>query len=156
MALNREARIAQLETLPARLEQVLRGASAQALDTTYRDGGWTARQVVHHLADSHMNAYIRSRLILTEERPALKPYDQDAWAALPDASSGPLEVSLAILRGLHTRWASFFRALPEDAWSRTGLHPEIGAVTLADILDSYAAHGDRHLDHVRAAIQRAA
>jgi hypothetical protein len=156
MALTREARIQQIESLPVRLEQVLKGASVRALDTPYRDGGWTARQVVHHLADSHMNAYIRSRLILTEDHPPLKPYDQDAWAALPDAAAGPLELSLAILRGLHVRWAAFFRSLPADAWSRTGLHPEIGAVTLDDILDSYAAHGDRHLDHIRAALQRAA
>lgn len=156
MALTRDARIAQIETLPFRLEQVLKGASDRSLDTPYRDGGWTARQVVHHLADSHMNAYIRSRLILTEDHPPLKPYNQDAWAALPDSASGPIELSLAILRGLHARWAAFFRSLPADAWPRTGLHADIGAVTLDDILESYAAHGDRHLDHIRMALQRAA
>jgi hypothetical protein len=156
MALNREELIAGIESLPFRLEHALKDASPKALDTPYRDGGWTARQVVHPLADSHMNAYIRSRLILTEDTPPLKPYDQDRWATLPDAAHGPVDVSLSILRGLHSRWAAFFRSLPDDAWARTGFHPEHGLVTLDAILESYAGHGDRHLEHIRLALQLAA
>ena len=105
-------------------------------------------QNVHHLADSHMNAYIRCRLILTEESPPLKPYDQDRWAELPDAAAADTSPSLALLAGLHTRWAAFWSSLAPANWARDGLHPENGAMTLADILRSYAAHGVAHLDQM--------
>jgi len=154
MAVDREALIRKIEELPGQLESVLRGVGDKELDTRYREGGWTARQVVHHLADSHMNAFIRTRLIVTEQHPTLKPYDQDAWALLED-SKAPVGISLDLLRGLHARWAVFLRSLPEEAWSRSGVHPEIGEVTMDQILASYAAHGERHLGHVRLALERA-
>ena len=147
--MDRETLIQAIEELPGHIEAALAGATNAQLVHPYREGGWNARQVVHHLADSHMNAFIRSRLILTEDNPTLKPYDQDAWALLPDSCSGPLEPSLAILRGLHTRWAKFFRSLPEEAWARQGMHPENGPMTLAKILEDYSAHGLRHLEHIR-------
>ncbi len=149
---TREELISKIEALPGLVRAAVTGATDAQLARPYREGGWNARQVVHHLADSHMNAFIRCRLIATEDNPSLKPYDQDIWATLPDSHTGPLEPSLAILSGLHTRWAAFFRALAEDAWSRTGLHPENGAMSLQLILDSYAAHGERHLGHIRAGI----
>ena len=150
--MDRESLIQAIAELPAQIEAALAGATNDQLLRPYRPGGWNARQVVHHLADSHMNAFIRSRLIITEDTPPLKPYDQDAWAQLPDSCTGPLEPSLAILRGLHERWAGFFRSVPEAAWTRTGLHPDNGPMTLADILQSYAAHGLRHLEHIRTAL----
>jgi len=152
--MNREALIQSIAELPAHIEAALAGATGAQLSQPYRDGGWNVRQVVHHLADSHMNAFIRCRLILTEDNPPLKPYDQDAWAALADSCKGPLEPSLAILRGLHARWANFFRSLPEEAWTRQGMHPDNGPMTLAAILESYAAHGQRHLEHIRAGLMR--
>lgn len=147
--MNREALIQAIADLPWQIEAALAGATDAQLQKPYRAGGWNARQVVHHLADSHMNSFIRCRLILTEDDPLLKPYDQDSWAALPDSCTGPLEPSLAILRGLHARWAEFFRSLPEEAWSRQGIHPDNGPMTLARILESYAVHGLQHLEHIR-------
>lgn len=150
--MTREQLIAKIEALPAELRRLVAGASPAQLDRPYRPGGWTSRQVVHHLADSHMHAYIRCRLILLENDPPLKPYDQDAWALLPDAAHGPIEPSLSILDGLHARWAAFFRSVPEDAWPRKGYHPEYGAVTLERLLETYAAHGEKHLNHIRAGL----
>lgn len=152
--MNRETLIQAIVGLPGHIEAALTGATDAQLMQPYRTGGWNARQVVHHLADSHMNAFIRCRLILTEDKPPLKPYDQDAWAKLPDSCAGPLASSLAILRGLHARWAQFFRSLPEEAWTRQGMHPDNGPMTLAGILESYAAHGQRHLEHIRAGLVR--
>ncbi|HMQ34259.1 MAG TPA: DinB family protein [Chloroflexaceae bacterium] len=145
---ERERLVATLAALPARLEALVAGLSAAELTAHYLAGEWSVAQNVHHLVDSHMNSYVRCKLILTEERPTLKPYDQDAWAALPDGAEADIAVSLAILRGLHERWARFWRALPESAWAREGLHPEAGPMSLDDILRSYAAHGEGHLDQI--------
>ncbi len=150
--MTREQLIAKIEALPAELRRLVAGASSAQLDRPYRPGGWTSRQVVHHLADSHMHAYIRCRLILLENDPPLKPYDQDAWALLPDAAHGSIEPSLSILDGLHARWTAFFHSVPEDAWPRKGYHPEYGAVTLERLLETYAAHGEKHLNHIRAGL----
>jgi len=149
---TREELISKIEALPAQVRAAVSGATAEQLARPYREGGWNARQVVHHLADSHMNAFIRARLIATEAHPTLKPYDQDVWASLPDSLTSPLESSLAILDGLHARWAAFFRGLPEGAWTRTGFHPDNGIVTLEQILEDYSAHGERHLGHIRVGI----
>src|SRR5512140_3635639 len=107
--------INDIEMLPRNLEAAVRGLTDAQLDTPYRDGGWTVRQVVHHLADSHMNAFVRMKLALTEDNPPVKPYDQDKWACQPDVLGVPLESSLQILRGLHARWTLLFRALPAEA-----------------------------------------
>lgn len=145
---SRSALIAEIAALPARLEAVVSNLDDVQLDTPYRTGGWTVRQVVHHLADSHMNAYIRMKLALTEDRPRFKTYEQDEWARLPD-STLPLAPSLSILRGLHERWATLLEGLPaEEIWARVGEHPESGSVTLDDLLASYTAHGARHVRQI--------
>lgn len=140
--------IDKIRHLPAHVEELVIGLSVPELTTHFIAHEWTVAQNVHHLADSHMNSYIRCKLILTEENPTLKPYDQDAWAALPDAQSADLATSLTLLKQLHTRWVTFWETLPEDAWRRTGFHPENGTVTLEDQLRSYAAHGEGHIDQI--------
>lgn len=141
--------IEAIRRLPEQLAELVGGLSPQQLTTHYLAGEWTVAQNVHHLLDSHMNSYVRCKLIMTEDRPALRPYDQDAWADLPDASAADLSYSLAALRGLHARWVRFWEALPEQAWARAGYHPENGDMTLAQILEQYAAHGEGHLDQIR-------
>ena len=145
---ERLKKIEKIRALPAALEEALKGLNDRQLDTPYREGGWTVRQVVHHLADAHLNAFIRMKLILTEERPAIKPYDQNAWAALPDSTGMPVGVSLEILRGLHDRWAMLLDRVPVDGWTRTALHPERGEVTLEGQLTVYAGHGEKHVEHI--------
>ena len=142
------AMISEIETLPSQLEEAVRGLDDSQLDTPYRAGGWTVRQVVHHVADSHMNAFIRMKLILTEENPTLKPYDQDRWAAQADVSGVPVERSLEIVRGLHARWVLLLRAAGEAAWQRPAHHPERGKVTLEDMLKTYSGHGRKHVGHI--------
>ncbi|MCB0083143.1 MAG: DinB family protein, partial [Caldilineaceae bacterium] len=109
---------------------------------------WTVAQNVHHLVDSHMNSYIRCKLIATEENPTLKPYDQDQWAEFVDAQAADVSGSLVMLAQLHRRWVCFWETLPDEAWSRTGFHPENGTVTLDTQLISYAEHGEAHIDQI--------
>jgi hypothetical protein len=135
------------ETL-ARFREAVRGLDDAQLDTPYRPGGWTARQVVHHMADSHVNAYIRFRVALTENQPAIKPYDQDAWAELADARALPVEVSLGILDGIHRRWVALAESLAEADFARTFIHPERGVVRLDANLAMYAWHGRHHAAHI--------
>ncbi len=149
MTPERAGLIDALAALPAQLEALVAGLGPDELITPYLAGEWSVAQNVHHLVDSHMNSYIRCKLIMTEERPPLKPYDQDAWAALPDGAEADIAVSLAMLHGLHTRWARFWRNLPEEAWAREGLHAEYGPMSLASILRSYVAHGEGHLDQIQ-------
>jgi hypothetical protein len=151
--MTRDALIGKIEKLPDLLRAALAGATSAQLARPCRPGGWNARQVLHHLADSHMTSYLRCKLIVTETGPTLKAYNQDDWAILSDAFQGPIEPSLAILSGLHQRWTAFFRALPDSAWTRVGYHTENGPVTLERILDYYAAHGERHLAQIRLALQ---
>lgn len=112
------------------------------------------RQVVHHLADAHMNAFARTKLVITEAKPILKPYDQEKWAELPDSTGVPIELSLSILRGLHRRWAVLLQGLPEEAWRRQGVHLQNGLQALEDMLAIYVRHGDAHLEQI-AKIRRA-
>ena len=147
-AAERLEKIARIESLPSILEAAVRGLTDSQLDTPYREGGWTVRQVVHHLADSHMNAFVRVKLIVTENNPLLKPYNQDHWAATIDGRTLPLQSSLLILKGLHERWVTLLKSLPDDAWSRTAQHPEMGPVTLERQLIIYSAHGDRHVGQI--------
>ena len=144
---GRTAKIARIAAFPPVLRKAVEGLSESALDTPYRDGGWTVRQVVHHVADSHANAYLRFRWIVAEDHPTIKTYDQDVWATFAD-STLPLEPSLKMVEGLHEKWASFIESLPDDAWSRTAMHPERGEITLGDLLDVYADHGDKHADQI--------
>lgn len=147
-ATERQNRIERLRALPERLEALVAGLRDTDLYTPYLAGEWTVAQNVHHLADSHMNAFIRLKLLLTEDRPTLKPYHQDMWAATPDAMNLPVESSLALLRGLHARWAVLFESLSDDQWQRSGFHPENGDITAEDLLRTYAGHGEAHLDQI--------
>jgi DinB superfamily len=140
--------IAEIERTPAAMRSAVEGLSAQQLDTPYRAGGWTVRQVVHHLPDSHMNAYIRFKLALTEDEPIIKPYAEDRWAKLEDSQATPIEVSLALLENLHERWVTLLRSLSEQDWKRNFKHPELGLMPLEKNLAIYAWHGRHHTAHV--------
>jgi hypothetical protein len=145
---QRKKLIDEIEQAPAALRAAVRGLSPQQIETPYRDGGWTVRQVVHHVPDSHMNAYIRFKLALTEDEPTIKPYMEDRWANLPDSQSTPVEVSLALLAALHDRWVRLLRSLQPEDWKRTFRHPELGVMPLEKTLGLYAWHGRHHVAHV--------
>lgn len=146
---SRATAIRDIAELPGRLRTALGGLTPAQLDTPYRDGGWTVRQLVHHVADSHMNGYIRLKLGLTETNPTIKPYEQDAWATLPD-SAMPVELSLGIIDGVHARWALLWQGLDEATLQRTFQHPELGGLTLDRHLHLYAWHSKHHTAHVTA------
>ncbi|CAN5764903.1 putative metal-dependent hydrolase [soil metagenome] len=141
--------IAGIARLPMQLEALVRDLSAEQLATHYLSNEWSAAQNVHHLADSHMNSFIRLKLILTEDHPILKPYDQDAWAVRADADNVAIQSSLGLLHGLHRRWVTLFESLQEAEWARTGLHPENGEVSVEDLLRSYADHGEGHINQIK-------
>ena len=145
---ERAAWIQRIRQLPALTREAMRGLDPVQLDTPYGPGKWTLRQVLHDLADAHMNAFIRTKLILTEDHPTLKPYDQDAWAVTADAARSDPEASLAVLRGLHARWADLLEAVPEEGWTQSAHHPESGEVTLEGLLRYYADHGEHHLGQI--------
>ncbi|MCP4166491.1 MAG: metal-dependent hydrolase [Chloroflexi bacterium] len=147
-AKQRQTFIVKTQLLPSQIETLTAGLSAGQLTTHYLDGEWSVAQNVHHLADSHMNSYIRCKLIASATRPLLKPYGQDIWAKFPDASSADIRSSLALLRSLHGRWVHFWNELPDEAWQRIGIHPESGEVTLDDQLRLYAEHGEAHIDQI--------
>jgi hypothetical protein len=145
---ERNLKISVLMEFPDKLKSVLSSKNTPDPDKPYRENGWTVRQVVHHLADAHMNGYIRMKLILTENKPILKTYQQDAWADLPEAKTGALQPSLSILEGLHKRWVDLLMNLPDSDWQRTGNHPESGKLTLDDLLDIYVRHCENHLKQI--------
>jgi hypothetical protein len=140
--------IANIEQTPAALRAAVKGLSPQQLDTPYREGGWTVRQLAHHVPDSHMNAYVRYKLALTEDDPTIKPYAEDRWAQLGDSQSTPVEVSLTLLDSLHGRWVHLLRSLKPEDWKRTFKHPERGSVSLEHNLAMYSWHGKHHVAHV--------
>lgn len=140
--------IAAIGSFPAELKAALAKLPAETLDTPYRDGGWTARQVVHHVADSHINAYVRVRLALTEDAPTVKPYDESRWAELVDARTEDPAVSVGILEGVHRRWHGLLRSLGPDDFARTARHPQHGLITLDWLLQLYAWHGHHHIGHL--------
>ena len=147
--------IADLEALPSLLRPMVEAMDEARLDTPYRPGGWTVRQVVHHLPDSHANAFIRVKLALTEDAPTIKPYDEARWAELPDVRLTPVGVSLTMLEALHVRWVLLLRALRPEEWGRTFVHPEQGrAMSLDRTLALYAWHGRHHVAHVTALRER--
>ncbi|MDN3017924.1 putative metal-dependent hydrolase [Paenibacillus sp. BSR1-1] len=145
-----ECWINEIEALPGLLQDAVNGLNDRQLDTPYRSEGWTVRQVVHHLADSHMNAYIRFKLALTEKTPVIKPYDEGKWAELPD-SSLPVEISLSLLEALHSRWVHLLRNLRLDDLEMKFIHPESGEVTVGKNIGIYSWHGKHHLAHILAA-----
>jgi uncharacterized damage-inducible protein DinB len=140
--------IEEMELMPAALRAAVRGLSPQQVETPYREGGWTVRQVVHHVPESHMNAYIRFKLALTEDQPTIKPYAEDLWAKLPDVESTPLEVSLALLESLHRRFISMLRSMQPEDWKRSFQHPQLGPMPLEKNLALYSWHGRHHLAHI--------
>ncbi|MBL7923131.1 MAG: putative metal-dependent hydrolase [Bacteroidia bacterium] len=138
-----------IESLPLKMREAVNGLTADQLDCPYREGGWTLRQVVHHVADSHMNAYIRFKLALTEDNPSIKPYQEEKWAELPEARHGQIEISLKILEALHTRWTHVLRNMYSTDWHRTYYHPENKKTTsLGHALGLYAWHSEHHVAHV--------
>jgi hypothetical protein len=140
--------IRELEALPPNLRNAAGGLSDRQLDTAYRPGGWTVRQLVHHLPDSHMNAYCRFRLALTETSPGIKTYEEALWAELPDARKSPIEPSLLLLEGLHGRFTAMLRSMIETDFARTFRHPELGEIRLDWTLGLYAWHRRHHLAHI--------
>lgn len=172
-AVHRESWIQVLEHAPAQYKHWVNQLSDAQLDTPYRPGGWTLRQVIHHVPDSHMNAYIRFKLALTEEQPTIKPYLEARWANLPDTALTPVAVSLDLLEAIHKRWVVLLRQMTEEEWKRTFIHPEILArvqehpeemislrankgsglppylLRLENVLGNYAWHSQHHLAHIR-------
>jgi hypothetical protein len=145
-AMRTEA-IAAIAELPAKMREAVRGLSDAQLDTPYRPGGWTVRQVVHHVPDSHMNAFVRLKLALTEDNPTVKPYDEKAFADLPDQRL-PIEPSLSLLDGLHARWVTVLRALTPEQFVRPLYHPEIGPITIDYLVQTYGWHSRHHVAHI--------
>jgi hypothetical protein len=145
---NHKAAIANLAALPENLRAAVDGLDAQQLDTPYRDGGWTVRQLVHHIADSHINAYTRVRLALTEDWPTIKPYNERLWAELADARSASVEISVELLDVLHRRWVLLLESLTEEQWRRGYNHPENSRQTIAEVASLYDWHSRHHLAHI--------
>jgi uncharacterized damage-inducible protein DinB len=150
---ERAQRIDSIAALPAQLRKAVHGLTDAQLDTPYRPGGWTVRQLTHHVADSHMNAFVRFRLGFTEDNPTIKPYDEKAWSELPDMRL-PVEVTLQLLDSLHERMVQMLRSVPATSFQRTIHHPENGPMTLDAMVSLYAWHGQHHTAHVTALRQR--
>lgn len=151
---DRCAFIRDIAELPRKLREAVAELTGAQLDTPYRPGGWTVRQVVHHLADSHIHSYIRFKLALTEDQPTIKPYDEARWAELKEARSAPVDVSLDLIDALHRRWVMLLENMSDADFERTFNHPEIGTVRLKAILASYAWHCRHHVAHIQALRKR--
>lgn len=146
---RRDGWINEIAEAPAQLRNAVSGLSDAQFDTPYREGGWTLRQVVHHLPDSHLNAYTRFKLALTEDNPTIRPYDEALWAELPDTAATQIGVSLVMLEALHRRWVILLRAMQEDQWARTFFHPEQNkSLPLDRVLALYAWHGKHHIAQI--------
>ena len=145
---QRTAMIQDIADLPAKLRAAVSGLNDSQLETPYRDGGWTVRQTVHHVADSHVNSYIRFRFAATEENPTIKPYNEQTWAELADAKHEPVEVSLQLLEALHHRWVVLLKSFKPEDWNRTMFHPERGKMDLNVVLALYSWHCEHHVAHI--------
>jgi uncharacterized damage-inducible protein DinB len=146
--------IQEIAEAPAKLRAAVEGLSPEQLGTPYRPGGWTVRQVLHHLPDSHLNSYCRFKLALTEDEPTIKPYHEDRWAELEDGRTAPIDVSLAMLESLHQRWVLLLKSLGPDDFKRTFRHPELGVVSLAQNVCLYGWHGRHHTAHITSLRER--
>jgi hypothetical protein len=152
---ERREYIEVIAAAPRAMRAAVEALSEQQLATPYRDGGWTLRQVAHHVPDSHLNGYVRTKLALTEENPTIKPYDEDPWARLADTRDTPVEVSVAMLELLHLRWVNLLRSLDDDQFRRTFRHPEHGGTQTIDwILGMYSWHGRHHTAHITSTRER--
>ena len=145
---SRKRLISQIEQAPAKLRAAVKGLNKRRLDTPYRDGGWTVRQVVHHLPDSHINAYVRFKLALTESEPTVKPYDENLWSGLTDARTASIDASLQLLESLHERWTILLKSMDPSDFSRKFVHPEYGPRDLDWLVQLYAWHGRHHVAHI--------
>src|ERR1019366_10004301 len=145
---DRKRLIDSFAEMPERWKHAVTGLNGKQLDTPYREGGWTVRQVVHHLSDSHMSAYLRYKLGLTEDNPAIPPVKEAAWAELADSRATPVDVSLALVDNLHARWVVLLRSLKAADWERTMTHPQAGLLSLDKLLGLYAWHGAHHVAHI--------
>ena len=152
---ERAALIRDIEDAPAKLKAALAGLSDKQLDTPYRPEGWTVRQVVHHLPDSHMNAYVRHKLTATEDNPTIKPYEEALWADLADGKAAPVAVSVQLLETLHSRWVTFLKSLKPEQFNRTFTHPESGSWRLDQSVAMYGWHGKHHVAHITTLRDRA-
>jgi len=153
-AAERASFVAQIAAVPAELRAAVERMSPGRLDTPYRPGGWTVRQVVHHIPDSHVNAYVRFKLAATEDEPTIRPYNEGLWAELPEAKTGPIDLSLALLDALHERWVAAIRALPAASFDRAFRHPDLGVMSLNQQLALYAWHGRHHTAQITALAAR--
>jgi uncharacterized damage-inducible protein DinB len=153
-AAERATCIEQVAAAPAQFRRAVGGLTPAQLDTPYRDGGWTVRQVAHHVPDSHMNAYLRFKFGLTEDSPAIKTYEEKDWAKTPEVAATPVEVSLALLDALHERWVTLLRAMTAEQFARTIKHPDMGPTSLDTMLALYAWHGRHHTAHVTSLRER--
>jgi uncharacterized damage-inducible protein DinB len=151
---QKQAFLTEIAQTPANLRAAVKGLSDAQLDTPYRPEGWTVRQVVHHLPDSHLNSYVRFKLALTEDEPTIKPYAENLWAELPDTKNTPVEVSLTLLDSLHDRWLRLLRSLTPEQWKRSFRHPAMGLMDLEKTLALYAWHGRHHVAHITSLRQR--
>lgn len=151
---EREELIEEIAHFPADLRFMVTSLAQDQLETPYREGGWTVRQVVHHLPDSHMQSYARFKYAMTEEIPTVKTYQEADWAETEDARTAPVDISLDLLDALHQRWAFFLRGLTEADWQRSFLHPEVGEINLETTLQLYVWHGRHHLAHIRMVAER--
>ncbi len=146
---DREKFLAIIEQLPSKMIEAIQGLNDAQLDTPYRENGWTVRQVVHHVVDSHVNAYIRFKFALTEDNPTIKPYNENLWAELPEAKTGAVEISLPFIDAIHHRWVIMMKSMSEDQWARTYIHPEKKVTSrLDEVLSLYAWHSEHHTAHI--------
>jgi uncharacterized damage-inducible protein DinB len=153
-AATRRRFIDEIAATPANLRQAVAGLTEKQLDTPYRDGGWTVRQVVHHVPDSHLNSYVRFKLALTEDKPTIKTYDEQKWAETAEVQRTPVDVSLQLLDSLHTRWVNLLRSMSDADFSRRFQHPDLGEMNLDTLLSLYEWHGRHHVAHITALRQR--
>lgn len=145
---QRQECIGEIAATPERMRAAVAELTDSQLDTPYRDGGWTVRQVVHHVPDSHLNSYCRFKLAMTEEHPTIRAYDENLWAGLEDARNAPIDMSLDLLEALHRRWVVFMRSFKDEDFSRTFNHPELGTVSVDKNVALYAWHGRHHVAHI--------
>jgi hypothetical protein len=151
---QRQALIDQIAATPERMRAAVAGLSEEQLDTPYRPDGWTVRQVVHHVPDSHLNSYVRFKLALTEEHPTIRAYDENLWANTDDARTAPVEISLDLLEALHRRWVLFLRSFDDKDFARTFHHPDLGTVSVDRNVALYAWHGRHHVAHIASLRER--
>lgn len=145
---EKKEKVRKIAETPQKLREAISGLSDSQLDTPYRPGGWTVRQVVHHLPDSHLNSYIRFKLTLTEDKPTIRAYHEALWAELPEAKKGSVEMSLALLDALHIRWVAVLESLTPSDYEKILMHPESGPMNLDRLLQLYAWHGQHHVAHI--------